>query len=143
MKKNGFTLLEVIFALGIWSLLILLTVPIQFSILDRQEEEQFFRTFESDILYMQSMSYASPDYIRLVMDAENNSYEIKGLPNKNAIKRTFPSDWEIKIQTLQKIISFNKLGTIKHPGTMKIMTTSATYKIIFPLGKGRCYIEKQ
>ncbi|WP_106497155.1 competence type IV pilus minor pilin ComGD [Lentibacillus sp. Marseille-P4043] len=140
MKTNGFTLLEVIFILGIWSLLILLSLPIQFSLLDKQEAEQFFRTFESDLLYMQNMSFASDDNFRLSIDAENNRYTIYSRTNEKVIERTIPKEWKIDKRTLQKPISFNKLGTIRTPGTLEIITKKQEYKIIFPLGKGRYYI---
>ncbi|MTW85146.1 prepilin-type N-terminal cleavage/methylation domain-containing protein [Virgibacillus dakarensis] len=143
MRKNGFTLLEVIFVLGIWSLLILLSAPIQFSILDKQTEEQFFRTFESDILLMQSMSYAANDKMELKINKNNNHYTIEIDNGKTLIERAFPSDWKIDERLLGKGVSFNKLGTIKQPGRIKVVTTTSTYHIVFPLGKGRCYIEKQ
>ncbi|MGY0692929.1 competence type IV pilus minor pilin ComGD [Virgibacillus sp. FSP13] len=140
MKKNGFTLLEVIFILGIWSLLILLSLPIQFSLLDKQEAEQFFRTFESDLLYMQNMSFASKDNIRLSIDAENNRYTIFRHTNEKLIERNIPKEWQIDKRTLQKPISFNEFGTIRNPGRLKIITKKQEYEIIFPLGKGRYYI---
>ncbi|WP_099158495.1 competence type IV pilus minor pilin ComGD [Virgibacillus ndiopensis] len=144
MSKNGFTLLEVIFALSIWGLFILLSAPIMFSTLDKQQEKQFFNTFEFDLLYMQNISYTTTDYIRLTFKLDNNTYEItKGNSSEVLVKRTIPSDWIVQKRTMTKPIAFNSNGTIKQSGSLYIQTKLSKYRIVFPLGKGRCYIEKQ
>ncbi|WP_404453002.1 prepilin-type N-terminal cleavage/methylation domain-containing protein [Virgibacillus necropolis] len=69
--KNGFTLIEVIFVLGVLSILLLLSTPIKVSILDNQKEKQFLTTFENDILYMQSLSYLSEEYFGLKIKSDS------------------------------------------------------------------------
>lgn len=142
MRKNGFSLLEVVFVLGIWSLLFLLAVPLQYSVLDNQEDEQFLKTFQSDILFLQNISYASSSRIELVFDHTNHCYTIEGLDEGTLLKRSFPAEWDIDERTMKEGISFNNHGTIRKPGRIQIDTPSTSYQIIFPLGKGRCYVEK-
>ncbi|WP_188453666.1 competence type IV pilus minor pilin ComGD [Virgibacillus oceani] len=144
MRKNGFTLLEVLFSLSIWGLFILLSVPVMFSVIDKQEEKQFFETFEFDLLYMQNMSYTTTDYIRLTFKLNSNTYEIrKGNNDELLVKRSIPDDWIVQKRKMTKPISFNANGTIKQSGSLYIQTKLSEYRIVFPLGKGRCYIEKQ
>lgn len=142
-NKNGFTLIEVIFVLGVLSILLLLSAPIKISVLDSQKEEQFLATFENDLLYMQNISYLSTDDIKMEFYAESYVV-INGIGNKTLLRRSIPTGWKFDLRTFQKRgISFNASGTIREPGNMQLTTNKSSYRIVFPLGKGRCYIEKQ
>ncbi|TFJ93681.1 competence type IV pilus minor pilin ComGD [Lentibacillus salicampi] len=139
-QQNGFTLIEVLFVLGLVSVLILISAPIQLSVLDKKTEENFLETLEMDQLYMQSLSYNSRSRYRLAFTG-NKQYTIKK-SGKNILERKVPEGWEIETRTLPNI-SFNKNGTIRKPGTMAIKTPTRQYNLVCPLGKGRCYIEEQ
>lgn len=141
-NKSGFTLIEVIFVMGVVSLLLVLSAPIKVSILDNQKEQQFLTTLENDLLFMQSISYLSEDYFE--MEIKSDSYTIsRGRhENKKVLRRSFPADWKFNLTTIEGLISFNRFGTIRQPGTIFLTTNKSSYKIVFPLGKGRCYIEK-
>lgn len=146
MYKNnhGFTLIEVLFVLGIFSLLLFIAVPIQFSTLEKQETKQFLETFQSDVMLVQNESYASTDRIDFTFDRTDHSYMAQ-VASKNDLlfKRSYPSDWQITDNFPVDGITFSKNGTIKKGGTITITTSSDTYDIIFPFGKGRCYVKKQ
>lgn len=140
--KNGFTLIEVLFVLSVWSVLLILSVPLHFSILEKQEEDNFMDTLEMDLLYMQSESYGIRNYFRLTF-IENESYIIaKDHHIKNLVERKIPEGWKIN-QRVMSTIAFNDKGTIVEPGNLMIQTIKNKYKVICPLGKGRCYIVKQ
>ncbi|WP_161493847.1 competence type IV pilus minor pilin ComGD [Virgibacillus necropolis] len=142
-NKNGFTLIEILFVMGVLSLLLLLSAPIKVSILDNQKEEQFLTTLENDLLYMQSISYLSTDNI--IMTFETNNYFVSsGHGSKVLLRRSIPDEWKFDLRTFQEegSISFNANGTIRKPGNLLLTTNKSSYKIVFPLGKGRCYIEK-
>ncbi|WP_176447377.1 competence type IV pilus minor pilin ComGD [Lentibacillus sp. CBA3610] len=139
-QVNGFTLIEVLFVLAVLSVLILITTPLQLSVLDKKTEERFLETLEMDLLYMQTLAYNSRMTHRLAfLDSER--YEIKA-NNTSILERTVPEGWEIDTRTL-KTISFNKKGTIVKSGTFAIKTLTDHYNVVCPLGKGRCYFEKQ
>lgn len=141
-SRNGFTLLEVLFVLAIWSVLLILSAPLNFTILEKHREKSFIDTFEMDLLYMQNMSYASRDYFRLTFP-DNKSYIIKkDFSSDNVVERIVPEGWQIQNRTMPTI-SFNKKGTITQPGNFVIKTLLNEYRIVCPLGKGRCYIVKQ
>jgi len=140
MDKNGFTLLEVMIVLAIWSVLLLLTTPIIFSQIDKQEEHRFFEVFQSDVLYIQSLAMVSKEE-EVRIKFYDQSYSILQGRNKT-VARAIPSDWQVNTRILSSI-SFNEKGTIRQPGTIEIKTTRDTYHIIFPFGKGRCYIVKK
>src|SRR5690625_2676230 len=142
MKKlNGFTLLEVLIVLGIWSVLILLSAPLHFSSLDKQQETQFLETLKFDVLYSQSLSIGS-SYHATVIEFTESDYTILDRTSKTLIRRKAPSGSSIKYRNNRQI-SFNNHGSIRKPGTITLETKHDKYKIVFPLGKARCYIEKQ
>lgn len=140
-KQNGFTLLEVLIVLGIWSVLILLSSPLHFASLDKQQETQFLETLKFDVLYIQSLSIGS-SYQATVIEFTENDYTISDRTGKTLIRRKAPSGSSIKYRTSRQI-SFNNHGSVRKPGTITLETKYDKYKIVFPLGKARCYIEKQ
>lgn len=143
-KKNGFTLLELLIVLSIWSIITALSVPILFNNLEKVEERQFLETFKHDVLYIQYLATSAVDR-HVQIRVNNGNYEIiDGSINKSRpiIKREFPTDWEIDMRTVKRI-SFNENGTIRHAGTISIKTKHTNYSIVFPPGKGRCYIVEQ
>lgn len=142
IRKNGFTLLEMLIVLGMWSILILLSAPLLFSSIDKQQEKHFLDTLESDVLYVQNMSIGSPEK-NIVLRFNKNQYTIyDNLTNESFITRELPPDYVLDPRTARNI-SFNKRGSISKPGTIALKTKRASYKIVFPLGKARCYIAKQ
>ncbi|WP_164668621.1 type II secretion system protein [Virgibacillus doumboii] len=74
-NKNGFTLIEVLFVLAVWSVLMLLSAPLNVSVLEKHAEEKFLETLQMDILYMQNLSYGSRDNYSLVF--QDGGYVVK------------------------------------------------------------------
>lgn len=143
-KNNGFTLMEILFVLGIFSFFLFVTVPIQFSNLEEQEIKQFLKTFQSDVMLVQNLSYASTDRINMTFDQTNHSYMAQtGGKDDLLFERSYPPEWQISSNFPHEGITFRNNGTIEQGGTVTVRTSSDTYKIIFPFGKGRCYVEKQ
>ena len=140
-KINGFTLIEVVVVLSIWSVIILLLVPISLKQIEVQQEKRFFETFEIDILYMQRLSMMTKENVRLRF--YDDSYHIlKGQKEPTILVRDMPSSWKINMRNYLSI-SFDENGRMRNPITIVITTTYASYNIIFPLGKGRYYVVEQ
>lgn len=141
MKNNyGFTLLEVIFTLTVWTIIISITVPLTMNSLNMHKESSFFDTLMSDLLHVQTMShgiYKNNNSITF----EKTRYVINLDSKKNDIYRNYPNGWEFDGRTYNKI-SFQN-GTIRKAGTILLQSNDTNYRIIFPFGKGRGYIERQ
>lgn len=139
--QHGFTLLEVLFVLSIWSLLIFLSIPFIFSPIDSQTEKQFFQTLESDLLLIQSWSHGTTlNNGSITFNTESYTLRLLGEEDK-IVTRDYPHGWRTDERTYKRI-SF-KDGTIRQPGTILLQSAEDDFKIIFPLGKGRGYVEKQ
>lgn len=140
-KEKGFTLLEVLVVLAIWSVLILLVAPMNFPALEKQQEKSFFETFAFDILYTQNLSTTTKDYVQL--NIYEDRYIIRrGYKGEILIVRSIPADWIIQTKVLHTI-SFDDNGRIRTPGNFIIQTNNNIYKIVFPFGKGRYHIVEQ
>ncbi|WP_163969991.1 competence type IV pilus minor pilin ComGD [Oceanobacillus halotolerans] len=141
-KQNGFTLIEVLFVLSIWSILFLLSGPLNMSILTKQQEKQFFEAFESDLLYLQTLSYGyNENRLRLSFIANEEMYAI--FNGKDEIrKKQIPANWQVDTRNVSAI-AFDKNGRIRQAGRIEIITPLNTYHLVFPFGKRRGYIEKQ
>ncbi|MFB4166460.1 competence type IV pilus minor pilin ComGD [Virgibacillus sp. JSM 102003] len=140
--KNGFTLIEVLFVLSVWSVILILSAPLHFSILEKQKEANFMKTLEMDLLYMQSKSYNSRSYFRLTFTGNESYFIAEDYHIKSLVQRKIPEGWKINYLTMSSI-AFNNEGTVIEPGAITIQTKSNKYKVTCPLGKGRCYIVKQ
>lgn len=135
---KGFTLLEVLFTLAILSILITLSAPLTISSLAKHQEKQFFQTLQFDVMLVQNLSINNNNYIRIKLN--DKSYElINGARSKPIAIRNLPKKWYITKQNLDTI-SFNRDGSIRRAGTIKITTEQSSYNVVFPLGKGRGYI---
>lgn len=142
MKKNGFTLIEMLFTLSILSILFLLTVPVQSELLGKQQEEQFIETLKQDVLFIQNQSSKHTRdemYIRFY----DNHYSILSGVNKPFAERDYPADWTLVASNQTRLLRFVQSGTVLQPRTLVMYTPSEKLFIVFPLGKGRFYIEKE
>ncbi|WP_077621516.1 competence type IV pilus minor pilin ComGD [Sediminibacillus massiliensis] len=144
-KQEGFTLIEVLVVLSMSAIFMLFAVSISERLVEKYKTEQFLRTFQSDILYLQQLSMTnSKRFYTLDIQPASHSYTIRqGGLGKVIISRDIPANWTIELNSLKMPITFTYKGTLKNPGTMYLKTDSKTYRIVFPLGKGRSYIVEQ
>lgn len=139
LSQRGFTLLEILVVLSIWITILAFSVPFTITLLEKKTEEHILNTFQQDVLYIQNQAIGSKEYLRIIL--HKNSYIMVGANNKTE-ERKLPSGWTINRRTIENI-SFNQKGSIREAGTIQFITPNNRYNIIFPIGKGRGYIEKQ
>ncbi|WP_042145915.1 competence type IV pilus minor pilin ComGD [Paucisalibacillus sp. EB02] len=140
-KQQGFSLIEVLVVLSLFTILLTLTLPISYSLLEKKTEEKVLEMFQYDILFLQNQSIANgrEDYLRMVFS--KNGYTLTDT-NKELLTRMLPKGWEIDTRTLN-YISFKHGGTTRYSGTIEIISPNNRYTLTFPIGKGRGYIEKR
>lgn len=139
-NEEGFTLLEVVFALTIWTILITITVPIVLTNLNEHKEKEFIKILMSDILHVQTISHGTYNKDASIKFNETH-YMINYRSNSNNISRPYPKGFNSEERTFNEVSFLN--GTIRKAGTVLLRSEDTNYRIIFPFGKGRGYIEKQ
>lgn len=142
-NQKGFTLLEMLIVLSIWSVLILFTIPINLNTLEKQQEDKFFETLALDVLYIQNLSASSKGYLHPRINLHEDRYIMRaGTLDNEMIERRIPEGWRIDFRTLP-LIEFDPNGRMKTPGNIIIKTKDTTYNVIFPFGKGRYHVVEQ
>lgn len=141
-KRNGFTLIEMIFVLGIISVIILLAAPIQTSVLKTQEEEKFIQTFKEDVLFIQNQASR---YYRGVLSIKlfSDRYVITNHdPDGLYATRYFPKGWRPQ-NSRPPDIKFKYNGNISSPRSIIFRSDKEKIVFTFPLGKGRFHVGKE
>lgn len=102
------------------------------------QADQFFAIFEADVFYTQANVLNTLHTDRIIFD--RGFYNVVGDSNKRIYVREVPSFMMIANRDFR--IQFNINGTIVQPRTYRLYVDDETYTIVFPLGKGRHYVEK-
>jgi len=139
-NQAAFTLLELLFAVTIVSLITFISVPVGYKLYEQQQIKQFFRVFDADVLFIQNQSLHQSNHYKIVLNT--NSYSVSNHDGM-IFKRDYPKQISYR-NTANNKISFYRHGTIENPGTFFFYVHDGSrYKVVFPFGKGRHYIEKQ
>lgn len=143
-NEKGFTLVEMLMVLCVWSVLIGLTVSLSPSLFQSQKEKAFMKQFRADVLWAQQQTMTTREYFSVLFVPEENEYRI--LKNRFQIlaTRDLPEEWDVQFSySLDRHIQFHASGLILQAGSLQIKTPRNTYKVVFPLGKARFYVQEQ
>lgn len=142
--RNGFTLSEVLIVVSAWSILIVCLTPLHLRTFLSLEASTFLDQLEEDVLLAQQLTVQDHPYYWLSFRQSSNDYVLYDTKDKETIYiREFPDAWRFEMMTLENPVRFNARGIIVKPGTMKVYSPFSTYKVTFPFGTSRLYIEKQ
>src|SRR5699024_86434 len=101
-SNQGFTLLEVIVVLFVWSILITLNVPPLLTSIDHHIKKEFFKTLESDILLLQTTSHGTTlNNASIVFNDDSYTVRILGDEDK-IINRNYPVGWKTDGRSFKK-----------------------------------------
>lgn len=143
-NQNGFTLTEVLLVLTAFLVLLSFGFTIPVKTIQQHEVSQFLTRFQQDILYLQEWNMYEEISAYMTIDPSKHQYSIrKNWTGDIIIQREIPEYMNIDLRTLKQPIYYTSNGTIKNPGVLMISAGNTSYKITFPFGKGRSYIEKQ
>ncbi|GEM04409.1 hypothetical protein HMI01_13970 [Halolactibacillus miurensis] len=139
--QGGFTLIEVLIVLSVIQLLLSFGFkPIEKS-QDKQAFNRWYTQFEVDLLYLQKRSSLSDNRPYLQFDSSNHRYSlIIDSKQPPLFTKTYDDDWRIIFASTKNKLAFNKNGQFLEPGTIRVETNYYVYTIVFPFGKGRCYV---
>ncbi len=140
-KQAGFTLIEVLIVLCVLQLLL----SIGFYAIDKSEDKQAFNRwyaqFELDLLYLQKRTSLSENRPYLHFSLPDHAYTVVIDSHQSPLfSRTYQEDWHVLFTSTKSKLTFNNNGQFIDPGTIKIETSYYVFTIVFPFGKGRCYV---
>lgn len=135
-RQHGFTLIEMLFILMVLSILTVLFIPQIVKTIEKQQSIHFFKLFDSDILFIQNQTMNSDDTYRITLTKD---YYMIVKENREIEKREYPNHLTLSQRNVR--IYFSKSGTVTSPQTIRFQDRYHTYRVVFPLGKGRHYIE--
>ncbi|HLR73067.1 MAG TPA: competence type IV pilus minor pilin ComGD [Pseudogracilibacillus sp.] len=137
-RRNGFTLIELLLVLSTIIILSMIVIPPMSNIINQIKFNHFLQTIESDVLFIQSQAQRKASSRFQIVFTQDEYYVIES--TKQLRTEKYPPGTQFK-GTLNKKITFGTLGTIKQGDTIRFDTTNKIVKLIFPLGKGRHYVE--
>lgn len=140
-KRNGFTLLEMLFVLSIISAILFISFPPLISTYEKWKVNHFLIVLDTDILYVQHKSMEEDEHVYIMFMA--NEYRITDANDNNkTIYRKYPQNFHANNFTNLRV-SFSRNGTVMNPNTFQFKQNNTYYKVVFPFGKGRHYVEGQ
>jgi competence protein ComGD len=109
-----------------------------------KETEYFFEQFSTDLLRYQHFAILNNKKVTFKLNNSKNSYSVYTSSFYNPILiREIPANMTINYGTMGSTFSYLPSGNISHAGTMFFYTKTKTFKMVFLLGKGRFYVERQ
>ncbi|KGX85030.1 hypothetical protein N783_15410 [Pontibacillus marinus BH030004 = DSM 16465] len=144
-NSKGFTLVEMLVVLFIWSVFIGIMITLSPSLFHKQKEEAFMEQFQADVLWVQQQTMTTRTHYSIIFLPEEKTYRI--LKNRFFIveTRTLPNDWEVSFSytSLDRHIRFDVSGSILESGSIQFLTPTKKFKVVFPVGKARYYVLEQ
>lgn len=140
-SQSGFTLIELLIVLCTVQLFLYFGIVHVEKTSDKLAFERWYKQFETDVLYLQKRSGLSLNRPYLQFNLQTNEYML--IINKTdppLFYRPVPNDWKITFATTENKLAFNNNGQFLTPGVIKIDTLYYDFSIVFPFGKGRCYV---
>lgn len=144
VRKNGFTLIEMLLVLMIISVFTALSIPHIEKVAEVKRENYMIEQLTEDILYAQQYAMAYKTAVQVIFDQGQAHYHIieMGERQRVLIERSLPDKWIFELATLQMPLAFLANGNVNKAGTVFIKNNTRGYKIVFLLGKGRFYVQK-
>ncbi|GEN87393.1 competence type IV pilus minor pilin ComGD [Oceanobacillus sp. FSL W8-0428] len=139
--ERGFTLIETLFALSILSVILLLIPKHQIEQIDKLESRHFLDTLEMDVLYIQNKRSTQESGKSYILRFYPDNYSIL-FNYSTEIRREYPPLFSLDTP-FPKDIEFSVGGVIKNPQSILISFGEERYRIVFPFGKGRFYVEER
>lgn len=139
--KNGFSLIELLVVLSILSIILFIAVPFSYSFIERQQTKHFLNTLESDVFYVQNQSFATLQTARLTFREDHYIVFVHLDGDIKPKIRPYPKNIQVNFHQDNRI-TFSNNGHYRTPHTISMIVSGEKYQLIFPLGKGRYYIEK-
>ncbi|WP_255377776.1 MULTISPECIES: competence type IV pilus minor pilin ComGD [unclassified Listeria] len=137
MKRNSFTLIEMLFVLLICSLTIQLTITPVHRLIDQIAEKEMLEQIKADIFLAQTIAITNGERTEIIFNPYQFQMVVGG---QTRYTEKFPKS--LKVVQLEKFQFLPDSGHINRFTTVHFKGLTRDYKWIFQIGKGRFRIEE-
>jgi competence protein ComGD len=141
-KEQGFTMLEALFVLSIF----LLMISISFLSLKphhfQQERQLFFSQLKADFLYAQQYAITNQKLVRVNFITAENYYYIRKQNGELLLKREYADSIMVRGGSQKLHFYYHSNGNISTIGAIYIYIGEDAYQLMFQLGRGRFYVKR-
>lgn len=127
-KNKGYTLIELIVVLALFSLLLTIAIPNSKAFKSYNQNKQL-RILEKDLRQARNTAIIENKTIRVYFSSQKNSYIIEYNSGEKILQREFSNGVEIKDTSNTATIQFNSNGRAGIAGTIKIKKGSEDYEV--------------
>jgi prepilin-type N-terminal cleavage/methylation domain-containing protein len=127
-KNKGYTLIELIVVLALFSLLFTIAIP-NSKFFKTYNQNQQLRVFEKDLRQARNTSIIDNSVIYASFHPEKNSYLIKYAGNEKIVGREFSNGVKLSDTSNTSSITFHPDGIAVNTGTIIIMKGSEEYEV--------------
>lgn len=135
-KQDGFTLVELLVVLMITLSLAFFILPKLSDTLRSQEQRNFFQLFASDNLLVQSYNLYSDHQGKILLYPKRYYVDLE----EYGYHRSLPEPLSLDNPSYR--IVYSTTGSVLQPYTYRYRAEGKLYRVIFPFGKGRFYVEE-
>lgn len=140
----GFTLIEMLFVLSIFLIIISISAALIRPQYLMVEKERFYSQLKSDLLYAQQYAISRQQPVVVYLRPQENKYLIsENLGGNLIVEREFSKAIEFGQGTLKPIFQFGNNGSIAQFGTVQFSVGEQKYVITIQIGVGRIKIAKE
>lgn len=146
-KKKGYTLIELIVVLALFSILLIISIP-NISLLISYREYNEIKNFEKDLKYSRAKALVENTPVEFKIDVPNNKYKIiqknkiiKEYNFKNGVKLNYITISSSKQTSGESSIVFKTTGAPSTAGTINFSTKNyGIYNVTIEVATGRINI---
>lgn len=144
MNEKGFTLTETLLVFSIF--LIISSISLMY--LKPQstwfEKQLFFSQFQSDLFFAQQYAISHQTVIRVNIMSERNYYYFREKYDGQIIlEREYTADVVVNPGSMPLYFEISANGSLNYFGTYLIRVGGEKYRMVFLIGSGRFYVEKE
>lgn len=141
-NEHGFTLLESLFVLSIFLLIMSLSVLLLRPHNQQLEEQLFFSQLKSDLLYAQQYVLTSQKYVNVNFISSDHYYYVSKQNGETLLRREYSNKITVSEGSQKLHFRFHSNGSISSIGSIFIYIGEEKFQMTFQLGRGRFYVKE-
>lgn len=141
-NEKGFTLLEAIFVLGIFLLIVSLSTLFLRPHSIQLEKQLFFSQLKADLLYAQQYALTNQKVVSVNFVNPEKFYYIRKQSGELLLRREYSNEIKVLEGSQKLFFRYHSNGNISSFGSIYFYIDGERYQMTFQLGRGRFYVMK-